>query len=174
MESKENYTEQLVKLISKKMGINIDKYDIDEIKKGMVIELEHGSKNQFTNITNDDPVETLKIVLAHLNELSDYYTRLEKMEKENYKLKSYNKKTVEENYNILNNSTILRFKELCGIVENSNKKQLKNSLYNGKYIIKEEINKNDFDIINFENDDIGLKKSEEEKRLYKMKNKENY
>jgi len=35
-----------------------------------------------TNVTNDDPIMTGKIALAHLNEFADYYTRLEKMERE--------------------------------------------------------------------------------------------
>ena len=35
-----------------------------------------------TNVTDDDPVTTGKIALAHLNEFSDYYARLERMEKE--------------------------------------------------------------------------------------------
>ena len=37
------------------------------------IELEHGSINPNTNVTNDDPILTAKIALAHLNEYPDYY-----------------------------------------------------------------------------------------------------
>ena len=48
----------------------------------MDVELEHGSINQLTNVTNDDPILTGKIALAHLNEFPDYYIRLGKMEKE--------------------------------------------------------------------------------------------
>jgi hypothetical protein len=33
-------------------------------------------------VTDDDPIMTGKIALAHLNELSDYYTRLTEMEEE--------------------------------------------------------------------------------------------
>lgn len=47
---------------------------------GMDIEFEHGTVNQDTNVTDDDPLPTGKIALAHLREISDYYTRLEKME----------------------------------------------------------------------------------------------
>ena len=43
---------------------------------------EHGTDNSRTNVTGDDPFITGKIALAHLNEFPDYYTRLEKMEKE--------------------------------------------------------------------------------------------
>ncbi|GAI79999.1 unnamed protein product, partial [marine sediment metagenome] len=46
------------------------------------VELEHGSENLRTNVTNDDSLVTGKIALAHLNEFPDYYDRLEKMEEE--------------------------------------------------------------------------------------------
>jgi hypothetical protein len=49
---------------------------------GLEVELEHGKRDPPTNVTNDDPVLTGKIALAHLNEYPDYYTRLAKMEKE--------------------------------------------------------------------------------------------
>jgi hypothetical protein len=49
---------------------------------GLDVELEHGLHDRVTNVTDDDPVLTGKIALAHLNELPDYYTRLAKMEEE--------------------------------------------------------------------------------------------
>ena len=48
----------------------------------MDVELEHGNVNPLTNVTNNDPLATAKIALAHLNEYPDYYTRLDKMETE--------------------------------------------------------------------------------------------
>jgi hypothetical protein len=48
----------------------------------MDVELEHGTVDPNTNVTNDDPLMTGKIALAHLNEIKDYYTRLDKMERE--------------------------------------------------------------------------------------------
>ena len=45
------------------------------------VELEHGSRSPETNVTNDDPVTTGKIALAHLREIPDYYTRLAEMER---------------------------------------------------------------------------------------------
>jgi hypothetical protein len=56
-----------------------------EIKKGMKVELEHGKRSPRTNITNDDPVKTRKIAKAHLEELPDYYDRLDDMEKQGKK-----------------------------------------------------------------------------------------
>jgi hypothetical protein len=49
---------------------------------GLDVELEHGTRDAHTNVTNDDPLMTGKIALAHLNEFADYYTRLAKLEKE--------------------------------------------------------------------------------------------
>lgn len=46
----------------------------------MDVELEHGRRDPATNVTNDDPILTGKIALAHLNEFPDYYIRLIKME----------------------------------------------------------------------------------------------
>jgi hypothetical protein len=48
----------------------------------MDVELEHGTTDPNTNVTNDDPLMTGKIALAHLNEFPDYYTRLLKLEEE--------------------------------------------------------------------------------------------
>jgi hypothetical protein len=49
---------------------------------GLNVELEHGTISPGTNITNNDPIMTGKIALAHLNEIPDYYTRLARMRKE--------------------------------------------------------------------------------------------
>lgn len=74
--------------IGTKLGIDWTKFDVEQFRMGLDVELEHGSMNPKTNITNDDPIMTGKIALAHLNEFADYYTHLEKMEnesKEHYK-----------------------------------------------------------------------------------------
>jgi hypothetical protein len=57
-------------------------FDVEQFRKGMDVELEHGLHDPATNVTGDDPIVTGKIALAHLNEFSDYYTRLAKMEAE--------------------------------------------------------------------------------------------
>ncbi len=63
-----------------------DKYDAEEFYMGINIELEHGTVDPATNVTDDDPVVTAKIALAHLNELPNYYTLLEEMEKKGEEL----------------------------------------------------------------------------------------
>lgn len=64
------------------LGIDWSKFDVEQFRRGMDVELEHGKDNVVTNVTNDDMVMTGKIALAHLNEFADYYTRLDKMEAE--------------------------------------------------------------------------------------------
>ena len=67
-----------IKRVAKKGNLNIGRYDINELIMGFQIEKEHGTVNPITNVTNDDEVKTLKIALAHLNEVPDYYTKLKK------------------------------------------------------------------------------------------------
>jgi hypothetical protein len=57
-------------------------FAVEEFRAGMDVELEHGLHDPSTNVTDDDPVVTAKIALAHLNEFADYYTRLERMEED--------------------------------------------------------------------------------------------
>ena len=68
--------------IGEKLGISWDKFDVEQFTKGLNVELEHGSRDPEVNVTNNDPVLTGKIALAHLKEFPDYYTRLEKMERD--------------------------------------------------------------------------------------------
>jgi hypothetical protein len=82
MTSKKHYTAEEAKRIGENLGIDWSKYDVEQYRMGLDVELEHGLIDPHTNVTNDDAIITGKIVLAHLNEFPDYYTRLEKMEKE--------------------------------------------------------------------------------------------
>ena len=70
------------KSIGEKLGIKWDKFDVDQFRRGMDVELEHGLCDTATNVSNDDILTTGKIALAHLNEFPDYYDRLKKMEEE--------------------------------------------------------------------------------------------
>lgn len=67
-----------IKVLGSEFGIDLSKYDIEELLKGFEVEKEHGTRDMETNVTDDDPVKTLKIALAHLNEIPDYYTKLAK------------------------------------------------------------------------------------------------
>jgi len=61
--------------IAKQLGIDFDKvkFTPEEYLEGINIELEHGTVDPHTNVTNDDPLITGKIALAHLNESEIYY-----------------------------------------------------------------------------------------------------
>jgi hypothetical protein len=80
--TKENFTAEEAKQIGDELKIDWSKFDVEQFRMGMDVELEHGTVDRHTNVTNDDPLMTGKIALAHLNEFADYYTRLDKMEKE--------------------------------------------------------------------------------------------
>ena len=82
MTIKKHFTTQEAKGIGERLGINWSKFDVEQYRMGLDVELEHGLVDPHTNVTNDDPITTGKIALAHLNEFPDYYTRLEKMENE--------------------------------------------------------------------------------------------
>lgn len=69
------------------MNINLEDFCI-----GLEIELEHGARFKDANVTNNHPILTGKIVLAHLKESLDYYKRLEVVELEGDLLKAINAK----------------------------------------------------------------------------------
>jgi Protein of unknown function (DUF5661) len=64
------------------IGIDWDRCDLEQFRKGMDVEYEHGSHDAQTDVTHDDPILTGKIALAHMKEFPDYYERLERMESE--------------------------------------------------------------------------------------------
>lgn len=72
--------EEFVKYM--KIDMNSELFTLTDIMNGMNVELEHGTQNPQTNVTDNDLMKTGKIALAHLHELPDYYQRLKKMENE--------------------------------------------------------------------------------------------
>lgn len=55
---------------------------LEEFRRGLEVELEHGIRFKDANVTNNHPLLTGKIVIAHLKEMMDYYERLEVAELE--------------------------------------------------------------------------------------------
>lgn len=82
MPEKRHFKIDEAKAIGESLGVDWTKFDAEQFRMGMDVELEHGTRDSRTNVSNDDSMTTGKIALAHLNEFPDYYTRLEKMEKE--------------------------------------------------------------------------------------------
>jgi hypothetical protein len=75
--------------IAKKLGTKLNKHGLAQFKQGLTVELEHGTdatkEGVNANETNDNPINTGKIALAHINEHPNYYTGLAKMEKDEEK-----------------------------------------------------------------------------------------
>jgi hypothetical protein len=74
-----SFTTDEAKEIGQKIGIDFDQYDLEQFRMGLAVELEHADDPE-TNVTGGDLYLTGKIAWAHLKEIPDYYTRLEKME----------------------------------------------------------------------------------------------
>ncbi len=86
------YSRQNIFNTAKMLGVNFDKFTLDDLVTGVNIELEHGKADPKTNVTNDDLILTMKIALAHLNEFSDYYNNeygLPAMEESLKKMRNY-------------------------------------------------------------------------------------
>jgi hypothetical protein len=79
---KMNFSAKEAKEIGEKLGIKWDKFDVEQFRMGLDVELEHGTRTKITNVTGDDPLMTGKIAYAHLREFPDYYDRLDKLEKD--------------------------------------------------------------------------------------------
>lgn len=81
---KKDFSLDETKVIAAQIGLDFtkEKFAIDQLQKGLSVELEHGAKDSETNVTNDDFLLTGKIAWAHLREYPDYYDRLDKLELE--------------------------------------------------------------------------------------------
>jgi len=76
------FTQEQARSVAALIGLDFatSRFDVEAFRRGMEVELEHGSHDPETNVTNDDPATTGKIAWAHLKELPDYYDRLDAME----------------------------------------------------------------------------------------------
>ena len=95
---------KLAELLQTLVGAEALQIPADEFQRGLEIELEHGVIFPDANVTNNHPVLTARIVLAHLKEMLDYYTRLEVAELEGDMLKaalSGNQAKLAQKYNKL-------------------------------------------------------------------------
>ena len=79
-----SFTSDEAKQIGSEIGVDWSTaaFDVEQFRMGLDVELEHGLHDPATDVTNNDPVVTGKIALAHLHEFPDYYTRLARMEEE--------------------------------------------------------------------------------------------
>lgn len=79
------------------LNVNWQVVDINQFRRGLEVELEHGLVDKNTDVTHNDMLITAKIALAHLNELSDYYSRLEVIE--NIKFNTNDERGISSKYN---------------------------------------------------------------------------
>jgi len=82
MASKRQFSIEEARRIGDEIGVDWSKFDIEEFRMGLAVELEHGLHDLQTNVTGDNELVTGKIARAHLKEIRDYYTRLATMEKD--------------------------------------------------------------------------------------------
>lgn len=82
MGSSKQITLEEARSIGTNLGIDWTKVDLEQFQRGLEVELEHGTHDLETDVTGNDLLLTGKIAWAHLKEIPDYYTRLDKMESE--------------------------------------------------------------------------------------------
>ena len=84
MSQTKSFTASQARAAGEQIGVDwaTSRFDVEQLRMGMDVELEHGLHDPETNVTDDDIVVTAKIARAHLNEFPDYYSRLAVMEAE--------------------------------------------------------------------------------------------
>jgi hypothetical protein len=68
--------------VGARLGLDWAQIDLEQFRRGLEVELEHGARDPETNVTRDDVLLTGRIAWAHLKEIRDYYTRLDRLEAE--------------------------------------------------------------------------------------------
>ena len=82
MAAERRTTPEEARAVGDQIGVDWDRFDLEQFRAGMDVEYEHGTHDPQTDVTGDDPVVTGKIALAHMKEFPDYYDRLRRMEQE--------------------------------------------------------------------------------------------
>jgi hypothetical protein len=84
MSEKAHFTAEEARAAGERIGIDWGRssFDVGQFRMGMDVEIEHGTRDLETDVTDDDVTVTAKIARAHLNEFPDYYSRLAVMESE--------------------------------------------------------------------------------------------
>lgn len=80
--SKRQIRAEEARSIGDALGINWQNVNLEQFRRGLEVELEHGAHDPETDVTHDDIYLTGKIAWAHLKEFPDYYTRLDQLEEE--------------------------------------------------------------------------------------------
>ena len=171
------YTKKIITLSAEKSGIDIADFDMNELIMGMGIELEHGSADEETNVTDDCPIQTLKIVIAHMKESDTYYTDLKKVED-----KGNTEDNTKEKENMEESKFSKRMKQLIGESEDESKKQLVNEYFSKPWVtpagpkkgLLKEVDESKFDVIKFKSSPLKdeVECEESTKELYQLNESE--
>ena len=84
------------RIIQAAVGSEALEIPVEWFQQGLEVELEHGLQFPDANVTNNHPILTGKIVLAHLKEMLDYYLRLNVAELDGDLLKAAKNEATEE------------------------------------------------------------------------------
>ena len=82
MSSKRQISVEQARSVGKQLEIDWTLIDLEQFRRGLEVSLEHGAHDRETNVTSDDLILTGKIAWAHLKEIRDYYTLLDRLEAE--------------------------------------------------------------------------------------------
>ena len=82
--AKKSFSRAEALVVTMELGMDFEtlKYDLEQFRMGLDVELEHGLRSPKTDVSGNDSIITGKIALAHLTEYPDYYSRLAVMERE--------------------------------------------------------------------------------------------
>jgi hypothetical protein len=84
MSERSAFTLDQARDVGERIGVDwtTSRFDVEQLRVGMDVELELGTHNPETNVTDDGVAVTAKIARAHLNEYPEYYSRLAEIETE--------------------------------------------------------------------------------------------
>jgi len=82
MSNKRKFSSEEARAVGMQLKLDWKQIDLEQFRRGLEVELEHGEVDPETNVTGDNLVLTGKIAWAHLKEIRDYYTRLDRLEAE--------------------------------------------------------------------------------------------
>ena len=91
-----NVTEKEARIILKTVNVKKMPIALEDFRMGLEVELEHGTMFDDANVTNNHPILTGMIVLAHMKETLDYYERLDIAEIEGDLLKAVLSKNIDK------------------------------------------------------------------------------
>jgi len=89
-------SEEEASMILKIVNTKSMEIPLEDFRKGLEVELEHGTRFDDANVTNNHPILTGKIVIAHLKETIDYYRRIDVAEMEGDLLKAILSRNIEK------------------------------------------------------------------------------